>query len=148
MNNNCFVIMPYGLKKDVDGREIDFDEIYEYIIQKAVKKLKGFECIRCDNINESGWIHKRMIQHIFEDRVAIVDTSTLNANVFYELGVRQALRKGVTVLIQRKGTPSPFNIAGLEGDSLQPHESPRCGRRNQRHRKIHLSRIEECVARR
>ena len=84
------------------------------IIQKAVKKLKGFECVRCDNIDEPGWVHKRMIQHIFEDRVAIVDTSTLNANVFYELGVRHALRKGVTVLIQREGTPSPFNIAGLK----------------------------------
>jgi O-acetyl-ADP-ribose deacetylase (regulator of RNase III) len=55
-----------------------------------------------------------MIQHIFEDRVAIVDTSTLNANVFYELGVRHALRKGVTVLIQREGTTWPFNIAGLK----------------------------------
>jgi O-acetyl-ADP-ribose deacetylase (regulator of RNase III) len=114
MKNSCFVIMPYGTKKDVDGKEIDFDEIYEYIIKKAVKTLEGFECIRCDNIDEPGWVHKRMIQHIFEDRVAIVDTSTLNANVFYELGVRHALRKGVTVLIQREGTTWPFNIAGLK----------------------------------
>jgi O-acetyl-ADP-ribose deacetylase (regulator of RNase III) len=114
MKNSCFVIMPYGKKKDVDGKEIDFDEIYEYIIEKAVKKLEGFECIRCDNIDEPGWVHKRMIQHIFEDRVAIVDTSTLNANVFYELGVRHALKKGVTVLIQREGTTWPFNIAGLK----------------------------------
>jgi len=106
--------MPYGIKKDVDGKEIDFDKIYQYIIEKAVKKLEGFECIRCDNIAEPGWVHKRMIQHIFEDAVAIVDTSTLNANVFYELGVRHALRKGVTVLIQREGTTWPFNIAGLK----------------------------------
>jgi hypothetical protein len=117
MNNNCFVIMPYGTKTDVDGKAIDFDEIYEYIIEEAVKKLEGFECIRCDNIDEPGWVHKRMIQHIFEDRVAIVDTSTLNANVFYELGVRHALRKGVTVLIQREGTTWPFNIAGLKSIS-------------------------------
>jgi O-acetyl-ADP-ribose deacetylase (regulator of RNase III) len=117
MKNTCFVIMPYGKKKDVDGKEIDFDEIYEFIIEKAVKKLKGFECIRCDNIDEPGWVHKRMIQHIFEDRVAIVDTSTLNANVFYELGVRHALKKGVTVLIQREGTTWPFNIAGLRSIS-------------------------------
>jgi O-acetyl-ADP-ribose deacetylase (regulator of RNase III) len=117
MKNNCFVIMPYGTKKDIDGKEIDFDEIYEYIIEKAVKKLQGFDCIRCDNIDEPGWIHKRMIQHIFEDRVAVVDTSTLNANVFYELGVRHALKKGVTVLIQREGTTWPFNIAGMKSIS-------------------------------
>jgi O-acetyl-ADP-ribose deacetylase (regulator of RNase III) len=113
MKNNCFAIMPYGKKKDVDGKEIDFDEIYDFIIKAAVEKLEGFECIRCDDIDEPGWIHKRMIQHIIEDRVAIVDTSTLNANVFYELGVRHALQKGVTVLIQREGTTWPFNIAGL-----------------------------------
>ena len=117
MNNNCFVIMPYGIKKDVDGKEINFDHIYEYIIEKAVKRLEGFNCVRCDNIDEPGWVHRRMIQHIFEDRVAIVDTSTLNANVFYELGVRHALRKGVTVLIQREGTTWPFNIAGMQSIS-------------------------------
>jgi O-acetyl-ADP-ribose deacetylase (regulator of RNase III) len=54
-----------------------------------------------------------MVRHIYEDRVAIVDTSTLNANVFYELGVRHALRRSITVLIHRKGTTWPFNIAGL-----------------------------------
>jgi O-acetyl-ADP-ribose deacetylase (regulator of RNase III) len=114
MKGSCFVIMPYGRKKDIDGKEIDFDEIYKTIIEEAVSKLKGFVCTRCDNIDEPGWVHKRMIQHIFQDRVAIVDTSTLNANVFYELGVRHALRKGVTVLIRRKGTTWPFNIAGLK----------------------------------
>jgi O-acetyl-ADP-ribose deacetylase (regulator of RNase III) len=117
MNNNCFVIMPYGEKGDVDGNKINFDDIYKYIIEKAVARLEGFECVRCDNIDEPGWVHKRMVQHIFEDRVAIVDTSTLNANVFYELGVRHALKRGVTVLIQRKGTTWPFNIAGLNSIS-------------------------------
>jgi len=60
-----------------------------------------------------GPIHERMIRHIFEDPVAIVDTTMLNANVFYELGVRHALRRRVTILIHRKGTPWPFNIEGL-----------------------------------
>lgn len=116
MNRTCFVIMPYG-KKVIDQQEIDFDEIYEFIIKAAVKKLRGFEVIRCDDIDAPGWVHKRMLQHIFEDSVAIVDTSSLNANVFYELGVRHALRKGVTVLIQREGTTWPFNIAGMNSIS-------------------------------
>ena len=54
-----------------------------------------------------------MLSTILEDRVAVVDTSTLNANVFYELGVRHALRRSTTVLIQRKGSTRPFNIAGM-----------------------------------
>src|SRR5260370_947055 len=104
MNNICFVIMPYGKKDDLNGKAIDFDKIYNTIIKAAVKKLKGFKCIRCDDISKPGWVHKRMIEHIFQARVAIVDISTLNANVFYELGVRHALRKGITVIIRREGT--------------------------------------------
>jgi O-acetyl-ADP-ribose deacetylase (regulator of RNase III) len=110
----CFVIMPYGLKTDADGEEVDFDEIFEYVIKSAVEGLSGFSCVRCDNIDAPGWVHDQMVRHIFEDRVAIVDTSTLNANVFYELGVRHALKRGITVLIHRAGTSWPFNIAGLK----------------------------------
>src|SRR5262245_40559824 len=113
MNNVCFVIMPYGPKEDIDKKIVDFDVIYESMIKAAVKSVGTLECQRCDDIEQPGWIHERMLRHIFEDRVAIVDTSTLNANVFYELGVRHALRKAVTVLIHGKGTTWPFNIAGL-----------------------------------
>lgn len=123
MNQICFVIMPYGKKKDVDGLEIDFDKTYESLIHPAVEGHSGLQCLRCDDIDLPGWIHGRMLRHIFEDRVAIVDTSTLNANVFYELGVRHALRKAVTVLIHRQGTSWPFNIAGLS--SIAYSMSPR-----------------------
>jgi diadenosine tetraphosphate (Ap4A) HIT family hydrolase len=41
--NNCFVTMPYGKNKDVDGNEIDFDEIDECIIEAAIKKLEECE---------------------------------------------------------------------------------------------------------
>ena len=105
--------MPYGEKKDIDGGIIDFDEIYQFVIKPAVESLNGFVCQRCDDIDAPGWIHERMLTHIYQDPVAIVDTSTLNANVFYELGVRHALKKSVTVLIHKEGTTWPFNIAGL-----------------------------------
>ena len=121
--NKCFVIMPYGVKTDVDGQEVDFNEIYDYVIASAVENIDGFTCVRCDNIDAPGWIHDQMLRHIYEDRVAIVDTSTLNANVFYELGVRHALKRGVTVLIHREGTSWPFNIAGLK--SIKYTTNPR-----------------------
>src|SRR5688572_1949138 len=105
--------MPFGEKKDADGKVVDFDKIYESIIKKAVQGVKDLECLRCDEIERPGWVHDDMLHHIWEDRVAIVDTSTLNANVFYELGVRHALKPSVTVLIHKEGTSWPFNIAGL-----------------------------------
>ncbi len=122
----CFVIMPFGKKKDIQldesGKqaEIDFDEIYEFLIAKAIREdLRQLdpglqlECVRCDQVAESGWIHDRMIKLIYECDVAIVDITTLNANVFYELGVRDALKCGVTVLIRKQGTRLPFDLAGL-----------------------------------
>lgn len=116
MNNIGFVIMPYGVRKDIDGQDINFDQVYRRIIEPAVEAA-GLDCIRCDDLNEPGWIPARMLKHILEDRVAIVDISTWNANVFYELGVRHTVKKGVTVLIRREGTTSPFNIQGLSSVS-------------------------------
>src|SRR5262245_10603472 len=102
--DTCFVIMPFGRKKDIDGAEIDFDAIYDYVIKPAVALRPDLDCLRCGDIDAPGWIHGRMLRNIYEARVALVDTSTLNANVFYELGVRHALRKSVTVLLRSKGT--------------------------------------------
>jgi O-acetyl-ADP-ribose deacetylase (regulator of RNase III) len=120
---SCFVIMPYRVKKDADGRDVDFDEIYEYVIKRAVKRVPGLACVRCDDFDQPGWIPARMLTQILEARVAVVDLSTLNPNVFYELGVRHALRPSVTVLIRRRGTTQPFNIEGMatiEYDSTTP----------------------------
>ena len=113
-DNSCFVIMPYGTKPDLNGRSVNFDFIYSKIIQAAVQRIPAIECVRCDDDRKPGWIPSRMLTQILEARVAIVDTSTLNANVFYELGVRHALRRSVTVLIRKRDTPSPFNIQGLK----------------------------------
>src|SRR5262249_13007216 len=88
-----------------------FDAIYAKIIDKAAAQLE-LDSIRCDLIKGAGSIHEDMIRHIWTADIAIVDISTLNANVFYELGIRHTLHKKVTVLLQRKGTTAPFNIQG------------------------------------
>lgn len=110
----CFVIMPYGTRPDAGGKQVNFDKIYDDVIKPAVEGVEGLVCERCDNIEAAGWVHEQMLKHIWEDRVAVVDVSTLNANVFYELGVRHALRRSATILIRRQGTVSPFNIAGMK----------------------------------
>jgi O-acetyl-ADP-ribose deacetylase (regulator of RNase III) len=107
----CFVIMPFK-KKSVGDVEVDFDEVYERLIQPAVE-AEGLDCIRCDQIARPGSIHKSMIENIFEADVAVVDITTLNPNVFYELGVRHALKSRVTVLLRREQVDVPFNINGF-----------------------------------
>lgn len=113
----CFVIMPFG-KKDVVGNggkteKVDFNKIYRDLIKKAVDEL-GIECERCDEIVDNGPIVKKMFRGIFDADVAVVDITSFNPNVFYELGVRHALQKFVTVIICKNGGQStPFNIRGI-----------------------------------
>jgi O-acetyl-ADP-ribose deacetylase (regulator of RNase III) len=109
----CFVIMPFGKKKDIDGYEVDFDRVYHELIYKAVKEL-GVDCERCDEIIGTGSIHKKMFRGIFDADVSVVDITSLNPNVFYELGVRHALHKYVTLVIRKNSSLRiPFNINGL-----------------------------------
>ena len=108
----CFVIMPFGDKPDQDGTPIHFDEIYKSFIKDAVEGM-GIKCVRCDEIGESGWIHSKMFTHIYDADVAVVDITSLNPNVFYELGVRHVLKRNVTIIIRQVGTKAPFNIQGF-----------------------------------
>jgi O-acetyl-ADP-ribose deacetylase (regulator of RNase III) len=112
----CFVIMPFRTKADAArSDEVDFDKVYREIIKPAVESLEDFDMkvIRSDEVERAGLIQERMIEYIADADVAVVDITTQNPNVFYELGVRHALRDRVTVLLRRKGTQSPFNIAGM-----------------------------------
>lgn len=101
--------MPFGKKQDAYGNEIDFDLVYAEMIQEPVENM-GFKPLRCDQIMQAGSIHKDMFRHIAMDDLAIVDITMLNPNVFYELGVRHALRPSITILIKKRGTTIPFNI--------------------------------------
>ena len=108
---NCFVIMPFGEKMDVDGTLINFDDVYRELFVEPAKSL-GFNVIRCDEIAQAGSIHKDMFSHIAMDDLVLVDITTVNPNVFYELGVRHALKPSITVLTKYRGTKVPFNIQG------------------------------------
>jgi hypothetical protein len=104
--------MPFGEKTDMAGQQIDFDDVYEFLIKPPLEQLK-VEVFRCDRIPASGSLHREMLRHILHDDLAVVDITTLNPNVFYELGVRHAVRRSGTVLLRRKGTKSPFNVQGM-----------------------------------
>ena len=108
----CFVIMPFGEKTDVDGSIVNFDAVYDQLIKPTIDSL-DMECVRADLIDGAGFIHRKMFQHVYDADVSVVDITSLNPNVFYELGMRHTVKQCVTVLIQRKGTKIPFNIRQL-----------------------------------
>jgi hypothetical protein len=104
--------MPFGKKKDEKGREIDFDTIYDMLIQSAIEDA-GMEAVRADEEMVGGFIHKPMYERLLLCEYAIADLTTANVNVFYELGIRHAARPHHTLSIFLENTTLPFDVRPL-----------------------------------
>jgi hypothetical protein len=109
----CFVLMPFGQKPDGAGGVVDFDAVYREIIAPAVSEA-GMEALRADEEQGGGVIHKPMFERLLLCEYAVADLTTANANVFYELGVRHAMRPYTTVLLFAEARGRlPFDVAPL-----------------------------------
>ena len=117
----CFVLMPFGRKPDGTGRTIDFDAVYQDIIAPAVEDA-GMEPIRADHEEIGGSIHKPMFERLMLCDYAVADVTSANPNVYYELGIRHALRPRSTVLIFAENTILPFDIAAQRGTPYHLNE--------------------------
>jgi hypothetical protein len=102
----AFIIRPFGTKKDSSGAEIDFERVDRELIRPSLEavNLGGGST---GEIVDAGNIREDMFGLIFEADVVVCDITILNANVFYELGIRHSLRRKSTVMI--KGQPSKDN---------------------------------------
>ncbi len=115
----CFVLMPFGRKPTAAGAVVDFDAVYQDLIAPAIKEA-GLEPIRADEEQAGGLIHKPMYERLILCEYAVADLTTANANVFYELGLRHAVRKAATVLLFAAGTGLlPFDVAPLRAIPYQ-----------------------------
>jgi uncharacterized protein DUF4071 len=110
----CFVLMPFGKKLDAAGRVTNFDSVYEKVIAPAVARA-GLEPIRADEEKIGGTIHKPMFERLMLCHYAVADITGANPNVFYELGIRHAMRPRSTVIVFGEGTVLPFDIALVRG---------------------------------
>jgi tetratricopeptide (TPR) repeat protein len=106
---HAFVVMPFGRKQGPDGRWIDFNAIYQDLIKPALEDA-GFESFRADEESSSGDIISDMFQELLLADLVVADLSIDNANVFYELGIRHALRRRGVVHIQAGRAYMPFDI--------------------------------------
>ena len=92
--------MGYGKKTDPStGKTFDLDKTYLNIIKPAVISA-GLECVRGDEVKESGLIDKSMYALLIHADLVIADISTYNPNAIYELGVRHASRPFTTIIIK------------------------------------------------
>ena len=109
----CFVLMPFGKKPDASGMVIDFDTVYQDLIAPAVA-MADMDPLRADKEMAGGIIHKPLFERLIFCEYAVADLTTANASVFYELGVRHAVRPWSTILLFSKGgSQLPFDGAPL-----------------------------------
>src|SRR5260370_7445511 len=120
----CFVIMPFGRKPGAVGRLIDFDAVHDMIIAPAIAGA-GFNGVRADKEMSAGMIHKAMFERLILSEYAIADLTILNANVYYELGVRHAARPQTTVLLSAEASRLPFDVGPL---SAMPYSLDHAGK--------------------
>jgi len=108
-NPHAFVVMPFGIKPAPNGKDINFDQVYELMIKPSLIEA-GFQPFRADEESVSGDILTDMFQELLLADLVVADMSIDNANVFYELGVRHAFRKRGVVHIQSGRDYMPFDV--------------------------------------
>src|SRR5215213_7652643 len=101
----AFIIRPFGTKN-----EINFDDVEKKLIDPALNRLEVTGRTTME-IRRQGNIRLDMFQRLLTADLVIADISIQNANVYYELGVRHALRGKHTFMIRARG-------AGIKTDEV------------------------------
>lgn len=108
----CFVAMPISVPKSYGAQYEDknhFTHVYNYLFAPAIRELgyeplgpisKGSEIIQAD-----------IVRNLHVADLVLCDLSTLNANVFFEFGIRTALDKPVCLVADSITPEFPFDTA-------------------------------------
>lgn len=116
-----FIVRPFGSKRPVprEGKageieviEYDFDRVEKELIKPAMKQA-GLKGGTTGEVFSAGDIREDMFSSLLLADLIIADITIYNPNVFYELGIRHALRNKSTILIKSPGfDDTPFDIIG------------------------------------
>ncbi len=109
MTPHAFIAMPFGTKPGADGKDIHFNRVYEELLKPALEAA-GCTVFRADEEQRAGDIRTDMFQELLVADLVLADLTLDNPNVWYELGVRHALRARGVVLVQGPRPTSPFDI--------------------------------------
>ena len=105
----CGVVMPIS---SIDGcPESHWVEVYS-IIKDAISDA-GFTGCLVSESDDSGIIHKRIINNLYNNPLVVCDVSGKNPNVMFELGMRLAFDKP-TIIIKDSHTSYSFDTSVIE----------------------------------
>lgn len=109
MDKKCFFVCPIG-KENSEVRNRS-NKVLNHLIKPICEEL-NYNVIRSDKENENDRIDLRIIEHLKDNDLIIVDITDHNPNVFYELGYRSALNLPY-ILIAETDTLIPFDITTI-----------------------------------
>lgn len=109
MKPHAFVAMPFGKKTGHDGKPIDFNAVYNDLLKPAIETA-GFTVFRVDEEQAAGDIKTDMFQELLIADLVVADLTLDNPNVWYELGIRHALRARGILVVQGATDKQPFGI--------------------------------------
>jgi hypothetical protein len=116
MVETCFVIMPIGTQK-INGIEYsasDLKEKYNALIKKALEDARpGMEIIRSDEVSMPGSVSDDILTKLMFSNFVVADISLPNPNVYYELGIRHAIKSGTILLKDKNINNLVFDISHL-----------------------------------
>ena len=108
MTPHAFVAMAFGTKPGADGQPIHFNRVFDELLAPALRDA-GFTVVRADQEQRAGDIRTDMFQELLAADLVLADLTIDNPNVWYELGVRHALRLRGVVLVQGPRATQPFD---------------------------------------
>lgn len=106
MAKTCFIISSIGEEEsDIRKRA---DMVYELMFEPILKEL-GYVVTRSDKIGSAGLITREIVKQIINSDLIIADVSDQNPNVFYELAIRNMIKKPV-IVFKEVAQRMPFDI--------------------------------------
>lgn len=112
----CFVVMAIGdqTHDGVQVSSVDLKSKYTDLIKESIESIdENIEVIRADEVSAAGSISSDIFRRLILSDYVVADLTYPNPNVFYELGLRHAVRNK-TILIKEKGSNNrPFDVSSL-----------------------------------
>ncbi len=105
----CGIVMPIANKPGYPASH--WTDVLE-ILEEAVSKTE-FEARLVSHDEVIGLIHERIVTNLYQDEIVIVDVSSKNPNVMFELGLRLAFDKP-TIIIKDEKTDFLFDSGVIE----------------------------------
>jgi tetratricopeptide (TPR) repeat protein len=116
---SCFLVSPFGDKsKQLGGGSIGHFELLRSSIKEIIESFPdaNIKMKRADEIVDVGSVQETFIAALHRADIVVAELSaTSNANIFYELGIRFALRRRVTIPIWQEGTELPADLKDVLG---------------------------------